>query len=343
MASFDEILNGLHSSVVDAPTAQSNIIVVDEKRQFTPVDFDTVIAYEGDINSQIITFQLPKTHEGHELSGCTDQILKWKNLASGIEGTFNLKDATVEGDAEHFYRQWEVAPEAFSLAGNIEISISFYDYTDDSKTLVSFSWNTPTYAGLSVGKANEQVGYHFPAKNEILMVDKETKQILAPVGYNNTVCNFGDIGVANIYFLVNRYLGKNEDLDVMLSEITLHLLINGYREESTLSSTSYRLYSPEMDDRYKEGMVFIDWEVPAEYTADEKYGACSISISIEFTIKEGETIRKRWFSNSYSSLNIAPSALQVEESPGQQATTNEVVYKMISDYFEENEIIWDSN
>ena len=343
MASFDELLSGIHDSVMDTPTAQSNIIAVDNKRQFTPVDFDTVIAYEGDINSQIITFQLPKTHEGHELSGCTDKILKWKNLASGVEGTFKLKPITVDGDNEHLYLQWEIAPEAFSEAGNIEISISFFDYADEGHTKLAFSWNTPPYSGLSVGKSNADVGYHFPAKNEILVIDKETKQIVAPVGYNNVICNFGDVGIANVYFLVNRYLGKNEDLDVTKSEITIYISINGYRRQVILDSGSYRLYSPEISDRNKEGLVFIDWEVPAELTTNEQFGPGNLQIALEFVIKEGEkaTIKKRWLSNTYNDLRVANSIIQINSNPGDPSLTMDTVYRLIEAFFEINDIVFE--
>ena len=338
MASFDELLSGIHDSVMDTPTTQSNIIAIDNKRQFTPVDFDTVIAYEGDINSQIITFQLPKMHEGHELSGCTDKILKWKNLASGVEGTFKLKPTTVDEDNDHLYLQWEVAPEAFSEAGNIEISMSFFDYTDKEKTSLAFSWNTPPYSGLSVGKSNADVGYHFPAKNEILIIDKETKQIIAPAGYNNIICNFGDVGVANVYFLVNRYLGKNEDLDILASEITIYVIINGYRREVILPKEACRTYSAEIDGR-KNGLIFIEWEVSEEFTAQEMFGPGGLQVALGFAIKEGEVVKKRWLSNLYSNLKIDSSIIEIIPEPGAPAVTRDSIYKLVEDFFTTNEII----
>lgn len=338
MANFDELLSGIHDSVADTLTAQSNIIVIDSKRQFNPVDFDTVIAYEGDINSQIITFQLPKTHENHELAGCTDKILKWKNLVSGIEGTFKLKPISVDEDSEHLYLQWEVAPEAFSEAGNIEISISFYDYIGEA---LVFSWNTGIYSELSVGKSNAAVGYNLPAKNEILMIDKDTKQILAPAEYNNTICNFGDVGVSTVYFLTERYLGKNNSLDVMEENTTinLYIILNGHRRKQDIPKDKIRLYTAENSYREKDGLVLIEWDVPSEITSNETFGAGNLEVAIEFMTNDKGV--KRWLSNPYRNLKINPSIVQINVEPGDPILTEDAIFELIDNYFAVHEFIFE--
>ena len=345
MASFDELLSGIHDSVVDAPTTQSNIIVIDNKRQFTPVEFDTVVAYEGDINSQIVTFQLPKTHEGHELSGCTDKILKWKNLTSGVEGTFKLKPTTVDGEGEHLYLQWEIAPEAFSEAGNIEISLSFFDYADEGQTKLVFSWNTPPYSGLSVGKSNADVGYHFPAKNEILVIDKETKQIIAPAGYNNTICNFGDVGMSTVYFLTERYLGKNNNLDVMAENtvINLYIILNGHRCKQNIEKDKKHLYTVENSSSGKNGLVFIEWDVPANITSNEEFGAGNLEVAIEFKVPSGvnDIVKQRWLSNPYSGLKINPSIVQINVTPSDPIVSEDTIFELIDSYFNTHDFVFE--
>jgi hypothetical protein len=107
---------------------------------------------------------------------------------------------------------WEVPAEACTQAGTLEISISIYDKSGNQ---VVFSWNTAKYAGLTIGGSLESVGFEFPPKDEILVIDRDTKSIVAPAGYNNTICNYGEVGVTEVYFLVNRYLGKKRELDVM--------------------------------------------------------------------------------------------------------------------------------
>jgi hypothetical protein len=112
---FNTLISTLHGSIHEDAydiTDNKNLLIVNNKRQFsTTADFDTVIAYEGDINSQIITIQCPKTHDGHDLSGCTYKELRWKNLGSGVEGISNLlvNDTT---STDNLYLSWEVPSDA---------------------------------------------------------------------------------------------------------------------------------------------------------------------------------------------------------------------------------------
>jgi hypothetical protein len=177
MANFDEILGRLHNSAILADTELDTPIVVNNKRKFEiPKDYNTIIAHEGDVNSQIVTFQLPLFHEGHKLSECFYKRIKWKNLKNGVESTSPLQLINVNENAKNFSVKWEVPPEAFSAAGKIEISLSLYDL-DGGK--IAFSWNTPTFSDLSVGAGFAEVGedieseIHIPAANEILFVDDE--------------------------------------------------------------------------------------------------------------------------------------------------------------------------
>ena len=99
MASFDEILNGIHPNGIirDDSNDASNVITITDQRVFeVPNDFNLIIGYAGDVNSQIITFAVPCQHEGHALDSCTNHIILWKNLTSGVEGNSTLRLADLE-------------------------------------------------------------------------------------------------------------------------------------------------------------------------------------------------------------------------------------------------------
>lgn len=342
-ANFQGLIDSLHSGVSDTIDEAKNIIEINEKRQFVPKDFDTVIAYEGDINCQIITFKNIRYFDAHDLSACQNHEIRWKNLTSGIEGTSKLSIAAEYVTETSFCAAWEVPPELCTQAGTIEISIAYYDKDGE---VVVFSWNTGNYTGLSVGKSMDSVGFQFPAKNEILVISKESKSIVAPVGYNNILCNFGDVGIANVYFLVDRYLGKNNDLDTYNSKISIYIIINGHRlkevSESTPTRITRQLYTSEIAEREKDGLVFIKWEVPSNITANESYGSGKIQIAIEFQeVDKDGTITKRWFSNPYSNLEINKSILEISIVPGEGATTEDVIYNIIDNYFEVNDIVFE--
>lgn len=280
MANFDKLLKSLHDDgqgedtdmIVGSATAN---LKVDAKRQFSVVgDFDTIIGYEGDINSQIIVIELPETHAGHQLSSCTNKELKWKNLSNGAEGISTL---TKKSSALY---EWEVPADIMAAAGTIEIYISFYDKSGEH---LAFAWNTAPYSGLSIGKTMSSVGSYLPARDEILLIDEETRNIIAPAGYNNIVGNFGEAGVSNIYFLVNRHLGKNKDknINTMSAEVTLYVVIpNIMAAKATI--TNKELYSAEIEG-HSEGLVLLTWEVPKQITSNANAYIGKFDIAIGFT------------------------------------------------------------
>jgi hypothetical protein len=103
MVSFDKLLENLHGgdatgTVYDSPN-DDGYIIIDEDRQLKPTEnFDRVVAYEGDINSAIVTFVVKAQPEGHHLDQCDNAILKWKNLSSNLEGTVKLQNRSMTID-----------------------------------------------------------------------------------------------------------------------------------------------------------------------------------------------------------------------------------------------------
>ena len=305
---FDLLLNNLHSTAnTGALTDSDNIIEIDSiTRQFNiPEGFNTTIAYEGDVNSQIITFLLPEIHEGHILKECDYKQLHWKNQTSGLEGISTL---VVSGTNY----KWEVPPAAFTQAGNIEITITIYDVSDNGE--LGFSWNTATYTGFTVEKNSSSIGVYpntvFPAKDEILFISKETKNIIAPIGYNNIVCNYGDIGIASVYFLIDKYLGSKKNLDVSQSDITIYVGKNDIVKSYTISEKIS--YTAEIEGRNKEGLIFFEWIPPEEITSGDPFWIGPFDIYIR--IQQGEKV---WNTGVYKKLTIADIPLTVKGDIGE--------------------------
>lgn len=340
---FDSLLNSLHSGLKDTPVLD-NYIQIDEKRQFIPTKaFNTVIAYEGDVNSQLVTFKSIKSSDEHDLSGCGNHELRWRNQKSNLEGISKLKIEQVTNE-EEFCLIWEVPLEACTEAGSLQISISCYDRvkleSDTEGTAtgpIAFSWNTSEYTGLSIGKSMERVGFYMPAKDEILIVDKDTRNIVAPQNYNNIVGNFGESGVANVYFSVSRYLGKDNNIDIMAEDtiITLYIVIPEVMAAKT-TSISKRLYAEEIFERKNEGLVLLTWLVPKEITANSKAYAGQFSIAVSV-----ESNNNTFMSNTYSKLEVGDSLIRssipVDPSqPPEELKT--AVFKYIEEYFTINDV-----
>ncbi len=204
---FDEELSKLHDGEVDI-SDEDGAILIDRARRFSlPEGFNPVIAYEGDVNSQIITFHCPSSWEKHNLTGCKHKKLNWINRSSGAEGVSTLNVSLKQPtDSTLPALEWEVPPEVFNKSGTIEFSISLYDIVDGK---LAFAWNTPTFSGLSVGASMREVGYKnsddikarlTPARNEILTIDLERRNIVAPQGYNYIIANYGEVGTSTVHF-----------------------------------------------------------------------------------------------------------------------------------------------
>lgn len=331
---FDEILNNLHDNINFSDTEINAPIIVTQKREFQiPQNYNTVIAYEGDVNSQIITFRIPLLHEGHDLSKCHFQKLKWKNKKNLIEGTSKLSTIFNQNETT-FDASWEVPPEAFSAAGQLEISLSFYDIYN---RVIAFSWNTPVLSSLTVGSAFSDIGeineedFYLPAENEILLIDEESRQIVAPSNYNNVFCNYGDEGISIIYFRIKK---KIHGIDLTAEDVIIDLNV-GF--DTVLTKYSNKGEEPTLFVQNSAlsndtGLVYLIWNIPPEITYNSLKYTGNITISI--TISQG---KKKWTSRTYDKLNIGKSFIVLNTTPIEPS--NDWVNVIIENYLNSHDFI----
>ena len=303
MGSFTDLMNSLHGDsikdeVVDQPNV--NYILVDTNRQFKPQSgFNSTIAYEGDINTQIITFELPATFDGHSLQNCQSKRILWKNLASGAEGSSDLKSATTTNQYT-----WEVPPNAFTRAGNLEISIVLSDTIGEGNNKkVAFVWKTASYSGLIVAPAMTSVsGTDLPPMDEILIVDEESRNIIVPSGYNTTVANCGDQGISTIYFLIKSKI-KGIEVDGNLNIYYIQGEIT--KKASDVTYSDY--YTNGQED---QEVKLVKWQLNNELTS------VSGTFAIYLSLSHGGKV---WNSNILNLLTIKehPYSNSTAELPGE--------------------------
>ena len=322
---FEEILKQIHQNVEDNVPAiqeEDGFIVIEKNRTFSlPKDFNTTIAYEGDVNSQIVTFICPKIVEGHDLSNCQEKRLRWKNNSSGNEGSTKLS-YILEGEDKMLLR-WNAPPEAFTKSGILEISISIFDLIDGK---LAYSWNTSSLKVLKVGETLNSVGYkidqerddYIPAKNEILTINTSTRAINAPSSYNHMFCNYGDVGTSVIFFQINRYI---RGIDLLDSGTVFNIywkLDKKSNIESSLSSPLTSLYAVEIDNRDSEGLVNIIWKPSRVITENSLRYSGNIIIQLEIVSSDGRV----WRTSPYNKLTIGASefSINVNTLPGEEGT-----------------------
>lgn len=310
VTSFDDLLKNLHenSAVTDADT--NHIEITSSRRFVIPDGFEKTIAYEGDVNSQIITFIAPLTSDNHDLSKCTNKKLRWINLASGNEGSSVLTYEVADGKLKLF---WAAPAEAFTKAGDLSFSISFFDYGTDGK--IAYSWNTAECSELVVGASLEKVGLHIgeekdeyiPAKDEVLTINAEKRSIVAPSGYRPTICNYGDVNTSVVYFQIKRYvrgidmLGEGTILK-LYSKLGDSLVTNSSENVNQLAK---ELSVAELGGRDSEGMVTIIWRPSREITSNTAYHIGKFRIQLEISTTAGQI----WRTSPYDGLEIGESDL----------------------------------
>lgn len=326
MAKFDALLNQIHQSTQTGALAvdEDTYIKIDKNRQFVvPDSFNPIIAYEGDVNSQVITFACPAVVEGHQLADCANKKLRWSNMASGNEGSSVL---SYRLDKDILYLSWEAPPETFTMAGDLEISITFSDYLNGR---IVYSWNTAPLLGLKVGKTLDKVSdkiseenlvNYSPAKNEVLIVNTETRQITEPKGYNYIICNYGDVGTSVVYFQIKRYVRGIDLLDEN-TNFTVYWKLESEsavdRGGESIEQSHKYLYAVEIDDRDSEGLVNVIWLPSPNITSNVLQYHGPITIMLEFSNKE-----KVWRTCSYDKLEIGEYGFSapVSDLPGEDTT-----------------------
>ena len=327
MTDFDKLLSQIHdsgSALEDSEGNDGYVIKINNKREFEiPDSFNKIIAYAGDVNSQIITFQIPKTHEGHDLEKCAYKCLRWKNLTSGIEDLSTLKPFKEENDSQ--FLQWIVPPAAFTQSGKLEISITLCDLVGNR---VAFSWNTPTFSGFEVGSTQAEVGGYaagsipspngipYPAKDEILFIDEENRSIVAPKGYNGVVANYGDKHTSYVYFQTTRYL---RGIDLLEKDVTISIATLLQDKKGVYEINTEDILTSFADGSHGEGLVDFVWKIPTDIT-NNAYGYVG-PFSIAITFVKGDF---KWTTSKFSKLSIGDT-LNNEENEIFQKDTSFVI------------------
>lgn len=319
MANFDTLLKGLHGEygATKDDDAINAIVVTADRRLEIPADFNRIIAYEGDINSQIITFDCPAAFDGHDLTSCAYKKVRWTNLASGIEGsgiltpvdeselTAAMKNRIQMGRQ---FLSWFVQPEAFTKSGKLQISLTLYDINEQGNT--SFKWNTAVSSALMVKESMENFDVDAIAKDEILLIDSDTRRIIMPANYNSTIANYGDVGTTRVFFQSKRYI-RGIDLFDPGTEKAIRWKVGDTISFSN-ANISVKLYSAANNDSTnKEGYVNIIWSVPEELTCNPQHYAGQFAIELSFTSSDGKRI---WRTNAFDGLQLGKNLFMTSPS-----------------------------
>jgi hypothetical protein len=285
---FDQLL-----ASINLTDDESEAIEIRADRTFVlPEGYNTTIAYEGDVNSQIVRFKIPNKHEGYSLSACANKKLTWYNKDTKASGVSDLKQEDMD------LLVWYVPAEVLAKAGTLDISISLYSI--DASGKVTFAWNTGTFSQLKIASTMDTINsYPFaedlriPNKDEILFINLEGRNIVAPKGFNTTVANFHEIGLASVYFQMNS---QYKDWVLTPDSITIEILsIIGENKVVTGITNEEIFFAPGTPG---DSMLCFKWDIPPAITTGST-GAFTIAIVVKST--DGTKI---WRSSPYRDLMV---------------------------------------
>lgn len=113
---------------------------------------------QGDHNSEIITFDIPRYVDGHDMSLCNHIQVHYINIdatftSTYLSGIYEVTDKTLSTDKdgnEIIVFSWLVSGNATSYVGPLSFGVRFCCVTD---SLIEYSWHTTIYKKAAVSQS----------------------------------------------------------------------------------------------------------------------------------------------------------------------------------------------
>lgn len=108
---------------------------------------------QNDHNSEVITFELPRNIEGHDMSLCNIAQVHYINADSKSNeqsaSIYEMQDLRVDPqDDDKVLCSWLVSHNATKYAGSLTFALRFACVEEDG--IVQYAWHTAPYSGLSI-------------------------------------------------------------------------------------------------------------------------------------------------------------------------------------------------
>ena len=108
-----------------------------------------------DHNFERITFELPRTIEGHDMSQCNAVQVHYLNIEAATKqkhpGIYEVDDLQVSPDGDDVVTcSWLISQNATQCAGSLSFLVRFACIADDGT--IDYAWNTGIYSGISIAE-----------------------------------------------------------------------------------------------------------------------------------------------------------------------------------------------
>ena len=135
--------------------------IVDNDRRFTidpssraiGYDGDTIIIIQGDHNSELFSFEIPRFVEGHDMSLCDQIKIHFNNTdrrkKNESKDIYPVKNAIVSDDMVVF--DWLISGKATKYNGTLSFLIQFCCSEEDGT--YSYIWHTDIFTGITIASS----------------------------------------------------------------------------------------------------------------------------------------------------------------------------------------------
>lgn len=127
--------------------------IIDPNSRSISYDGEAITLVQGDHNSEVFSFKIPRIVEGHDMSLCNEIKIHYINTdrqkKNKSKDVYLVKDITVNDDTLVF--DWIISGNATKYYGSLSFLIQFCCTEDDGS--YSYIWHTDTFTGVTIASS----------------------------------------------------------------------------------------------------------------------------------------------------------------------------------------------
>lgn len=139
-------------------------VIDPDTRAITNASSNPPTIMQNDHNSELITFEIPKTVDGHAMIDCDTVKIKYSNTSTGtssstrktVSGVYEVKDLAVGADnPDVLHCSWLIPQHATTLAGTLKFQLEFICHDTEDPSKVVYSWHSDIYESIAISAGLE--------------------------------------------------------------------------------------------------------------------------------------------------------------------------------------------
>lgn len=148
-------------------------VIDPETRTITCLSKTKPVLIQGDHNSEVFTFEIPKYIDGHDMSKSDRIEIHFSNIGSGgnlKNDVYEVSDFEIitDEEGEFILFTWLISNNATKFVGSLEFQIKFKCFDDVDPDMLSYLWNTDIYKSITVSKCLDNAPAVVEATSDIL-------------------------------------------------------------------------------------------------------------------------------------------------------------------------------